>query len=76
MSVNVYLPQDDKRPEQYGFRWCTKDCRYESKSRLTKAQVLDLADHFGAKVELLDGRMAFTATPAVRVVTILERDDK
>lgn len=61
MSTNVYLPKEDTRPEAYGFRWCTKDCRWESRANLSESEVVSLSAHFDTRVELVDGDKKFQA---------------
>lgn len=44
MATNVYLPKEDARLLARGFRWCNKDCRYESAKSLSDAEVVFLTN--------------------------------
>lgn len=52
MPTNVYLPETDNRLQDKGFRWCRKDCRWESKTSLSELDAEELADELGVVVQV------------------------
>jgi len=63
MGTNIYLSEKDDRPSVYGFRWCGKDCRWESRAVFNHDEANTLADHFMTTVEVVHGTHTRKYTP-------------